>query len=486
MKTFLSTSHPEPWQSPQLVADNPGINSSLSPPLLLAGFGGVTLVCVSLFIALNSYYPLLIPLALITGAFIFIYPVVTIFLFFAAFLIGSHLYEKWGFFFIDMPHLVIPIMVLGYFSRYFSSSHAISYPMHFPRSVFRVLLLFLGTAFISFILNADSHPPRQNLISISYLVNLGLLVLAVCFFSQQWVKDLKMKIIATVIFLSAMEIPVIAGQIMHMKDYSIGTLQKVTGTFTTHHSMLANMITFSLGFTLCKLLDASSLKKKIIYGVLAFTFLDMIIFSGSRGNITGIFCAGIIVSILRIRPKPIHLVYIVSIILMAVILIQFSPLRDIISGTVRSKETGTLDMSSLGRLYVWKGAVDHYLKASILEKTFGIGIANFATIQYPYFIFHAKHASGAHNNFLHVLLETGICGLVLFMTYFIMVLVKLFRQSKNDRLALAYFFITLALLISGVTQETFWFQPAFGLLWLFHMSLLALILDNPQINQPHE
>jgi O-antigen ligase len=452
--------------------------------LLLSGFGMITFLCVILFIATHSYYPLIVPLSLIVGFAIFSFPLVTIFLYIIAFYLGAHLFEKWGFFYIDMPHLVIPLIFLGYFSRYLSTPRPLPDAILFPKSIIRVLLLFLFSAFFSFILTIGIHTRLQNLLSLWYLFNLGLLALAICFFSQQWVKNLKKKIITLVISLSVMEIPVIISQIVHLKDNSILMLQNVTGTFTTHHAMLANMMTFPLGFSLYRMLDESRLKFKILYGFLAFTFLDLIIFSSSRSNLIGIFCAGIIVVIMRMRPKPIHIVYMVFIVLMAGLLIQLSPLHHIISGTLRSRETGSLDLSSLVRLYIWKGSLEHFWKAPILGKIFGTGMANFGTIQFSSFIFTIKHASGAHNNFLHVLMETGICGLVLFMTYFIMVLIKLFKQSKNDRLALAYFFITLALLMSGFTQETFWFQPAFGLLWLFHVSLLAIILDAPRTNHP--
>jgi O-antigen ligase len=475
---------PVPPLQPALEKSTP--KSVVSPSLLLLGFAAVSFLCVFLFLAMNSYYPLLVPLAIVVGSIIVIYPTALIFLFFSAFFLGSHLIERWDLFFIDLPHLFIPLILLGFFSQYLSSSRADSDSIQIPKSVIIVLLLFLFSVFISFILNSAFNSFGQNMLSLWYLLNLVFLVLAACFFSQRWVKNLKTKIISVIIFLSAMEIPVIIGQIMQLKDYSMLSLRTITGTFSTHHSMLANMTTFSLGFSLFGFLDTSNLKKKALYGVLTFIFLNMIIFSGGRSNLIGIFCAGIVIILLRLRPKPIHVLYILSFLFMAVLIFEFSPLHNIFTETLHSRETGTFDMSSLGRFYVLRGALDHFWKAPLIEKIFGTGMANLKTIQFPFFIFTVKHVQGAHNNFLHVLMETGICGLILFLTFYIVVLVLLYKQGKCDHLALSYFFITLALLISGITQETFWFQPAFGLFWLFHTSLLALIINANPKKQPYE
>ena len=481
---FLRSNPPVPPQHPIVEKTFPLPTQRTS--LFLPVFAALSFLCVFLFVDSSRYYPLLIPLAIIAGAFITAYPRLIIFLFITAFFFGLHLIERMDSFFIDMPHLLIPVISLGFFSYYLSLSRADSVLIQIPKSVIIILLLFLFSAIISFILSTGFHTFTQSMFSLWYLLNLIFLVLAACFFSQPWVRDLKARIILLIISLSVLEIPVIIGQIMQLKDYSVNSLRDITGTFLTHHSMLANMMTFSLGFSIHRLLDVSSLRKKIIYGIFAFAFLNLIIFSGSRSNLIGIFVAGIIVVLLRLRPKPIHFVYTLSIIMMAFLLFQFSPLHHIVSETIHSRETGTLDMSSIGRLYVWKGAFDHFQKAPLIEKFFGIGMANFRTIQLPFFMFNTRNASGAHNNFLHVLIETGICGLILFLIYFITVLVVLYKQGKYDSLALAYFFITLSLLVSGVTQETFWFQPAFGLLWLYHTSLLALIIDTHSKNQPDD
>jgi len=132
----------------------------------------------------------------------------------------------------------------------------------------------------------------------------------------------------------------------------------------------------------------------------------------------------------------------------------------------------------LGRIFIWKNCWNYYLNATLVQKLFGVGMANLMTIPFPIFILPSKFAGGAHNIFLHVLIETGFIGFVIFMSFYISVLIKLYRQSTYDKTVMAYFFITLSLLLSGFTQEIFWFQPVFGCLWLYHTCLLALILDN--------
>jgi O-antigen ligase len=136
-------------------------------------------------------------------------------------------------------------------------------------------------------------------------------------------------------------------------------------------------------------------------------------------------------------------------------------------------------MSSFGRLLIWKGSVEHFLKAPITEKLIGCGPGTFKTIPFSFFVFDRKGSSGAHNNFLHVLIETGIIGFVLFVYFFSVALYSLFKHSKTDPLAGLFFYGTIALLGSGFSQETFWMQFVFGNLWLFHTVLLGLIVGRP-------
>jgi O-antigen ligase len=397
--------------------------------------------------------------------------------FFASFFIGHHVLER-GYFFIDVPHIVFILFISGYYSKYFSGKKNGLVGPPYPTDIFKVLVTFFIVVFIFSLLNFRNHPAYENKISLWYLCNFVLVIVAFQTFSGSWAKSLKDHIINLILILSAIEIPIVCYQVLKLPDYSLDSTQTIKGTFITHHAMLANMLTFSLCFSVYKLFEKSNIGKKIWYGILSFSFLSVLIFSGSRSNLVGILGAGIILLILKIKFKPIHFVYLAGISIGLVLCIKLTPLNRIVYDTFHSSYTGSLDMSSYLRLFVWKGAVQYFAHAPLIEKLFGVGIANMMTIPYPSYIFYNKHVGGAHNNYLHVLLETGIVGLILFLVFFILVLIRLYRQGKNDRLALSYFIITLSLLFSGMTQETFWFQPAFGLLWLYYICLLAMI-SNP-------
>jgi O-antigen ligase len=291
----------------------------------------------------------------------------------------------------------------------------------------------------------------------------------------------KNKIILFILFLSILEIPVVVLQVIHVGSNYAASYRDITGTFGSHHSQLANMMTFPLGFAFAKILEKPKFKYFLLLALLAFASLYAIIYSGSRSNIIGIAISLFILAVFKIKFKSIHFIYILVFLTGLLILFKFSPIRHLISGTLHSSDTGSLDLSSLVRFIIWKNCWNYFLNCGIFCKLFGVGMANLMTIPFPEFIIDSKYVGGAHNIFLHVLLETGLVGFVLFITFYLTVLIKLFHQSKYDNLALAYFFITLSLLVSGFTQEVFWFQPVFGCLWLYHTSLLALILEKKTI-----
>lgn len=69
--------------------------------------------------------------------------------------------------------------------------------------------------------------------------------------------------------------------------------------------------------------------------------------------------------------------------------------------------------------------------------------------------------------------------MICFALFFVGVFVELGKRMRTDRLAFAYFFLTIALLGSAMAQETFWFQKSLGTVWIMYMIVLALILRQP-------
>lgn len=434
----------------------------------------LSFVCVLSFSQSQKPEILLIPLLFLSVPLFFVYPQISLFMLFASFFSGSYIYVE-KYFFISWSHVFFILSMLGFLSKYFFKKTRPDISLSRPLLTF--LLLFFIVAVLSFLLNIGNHT-FSALFSLSYLFNFALLIIAFVLFSSGALKQYKNSIIVFILLLSFLEIPVVFYQVIALGKNYFASYRDITGTFGSHHSMLANMMTFPLGFSLFKLLDKPKFKHFLFFTFLTICSLCAIIYSGSRSNIIGITGAILVLALLRLRLKAIYFIYFGSFIFALFLLLKLTPIPHLIASTIHSKETGFLDISSLWRIFIWKYFWNHYWHSGIFCKLFGVGMANSMTISLPEFFGNSKLVGGAHNNFLHVLIETGFVGFLFFMAFYVTVLIKLYRQSSYDRLALAYFFITLSLLLSGITQETFWFQPVFGCLWLYHTCLLALILDN--------
>jgi O-antigen ligase len=446
-------------------------------------FGMLFLFCLFSFSQFQKNIFLIIPFFILSIPLLFIYPQALLFLLFASFYWEYHIVDR-KFFFVSWSQVLFVFAMAGFLSKYlFSKMHP---KMTLSRPLLTYLLLFLSAALISFFINLYQHDIGEIAVSVSYLCNFALIVLAFILFSSNDMKEWKNSIILFVFILSFLEIPVVALQVMKLGGNYMASYRDITGTFGAHHSQLANMMTFPLGFALSKILDKPKTKYLILLIILAFASLYSIVYSGSRSNILGIVGAIVVLLLLKIRFKRIYFLYISVFVVGLILLIELSPIKHLIDVTIHSNDTGSLDLSSLYRFIIWNDCWNYYLNSSIMRKLFGVGMANLMTISFPEFIIDSKYLGGAHNIFLHVLLETGIVGFAIFMMFYITVLIKLFKQSRSDNLALAYFFITLSLLLSGLTQEIFWFQPSFGCLWLYHTCILSLILDNgPTLRRSH-
>ena len=446
-------------------------NSLYSFGIILFGFFSVS--CIYAFCQFNSVLFLIVPLAIIISPILFLFPQTILFLFFCSFYWGYHLYSR-DYFFLDWSHFAFLLLLSGCLSLLLSNKR---FQLNYSRLIFNSLILFFLSVIISFLINYSSHKFSDNFISLSYLANFILIIAGFLLFSMRFIKNRTDQIINAIIVLSIFEMPIVIYQVLNLQGQSnIHSLQNVIGTFGGHHAMLANMMTFPLGFSGYKSMNANTIKKRCVFGILACVFLYAIIYSGSRSNLIGVFGAVLIIFLMKLKLKPIYLISLLLLPVCAYLLFHFSPLHNLLNNSIHSEETSKLDISSIGRLLIWKNAWHFYWNSSIVCKLFGVGIANFMKIEFPEFILGSKFAGGGHNIFLHVLVETGLIGFILFIAFYLIIIFKLHKQGRNDNLALAYLFITLSLLLSGITQETLWFQPVFGCLWLYYICLLSLIL----------
>lgn len=98
--------------------------------------------------------------------------------------------------------------------------------------------------------------------------------------------------------------------------------------------------------------------------------------------------------------------------------------------------------------------------------------------------FGSAYQSGdnAHMLYLHLVVETGICGLSCFLVLFGVVLRALAKAERQAPKAL--WLCTVVLLVSGITQETLYPTPAFGGFLVLYSLSVALALQEHRAEQP--
>lgn len=93
--------------------------------------------------------------------------------------------------------------------------------------------------------------------------------------------------------------------------------------------------------------------------------------------------------------------------------------------------------------------------------------------------FGSASASGdnAHMLYLHIIVETGLIGLLVFAAFFLFVLRLLWRLGPSARL---FFIATVALLFSSLTQETLYPVPAKGFTLPLYLIALAIVVRSTE------
>lgn len=150
------------------------------------------------------------------------------------------------------------------------------------------------------------------------------------------------------------------------------------------------------------------------------------------------------------------------------------------------KVQADLDVSSVDRVFIWIGVYSLEQESDFWHVLVGYGPGSIFEVLRPYLTLHRMYTAGesingAHNNFLHVLLEEGVIGFVLLYGMLGAIMWNFWKARKrmdsNGRLIADVMIAgTLALIVSGFTQETFYSQRSMGNFLGLYMSLAALCL----------
>ncbi|MFP4521681.1 MAG: O-antigen ligase family protein [Fibrobacterota bacterium] len=245
-----------------------------------------------------------------------------------------------------------------------------------------------------------------------------------------------------------------------------------TGTLGEHHSSLGTNMHIPLFLlTGMMLKDKNAGLSRIILTVFFFSALVM---AQSRAALGSFLIALPALIFLKIRFKVIlkAAAWFSAIILLFYFSGLFQAIFDL---TFRSRYGLKIDLSSYSRLIIWQSALNFFIEAPIIQKIIGCGPGAFSqNVFFEYNFWSDKIISGGHNNFIHVLVETGIFGLLAFMFFWSSIILRSAFISRSEVNRTALYLLTVSLFISCIGQDTLWMLTWHGYLLPAYFLLLGL------------
>lgn len=282
-------------------------------------------------------------------------------------------------------------------------------------------------------------------------------------------------ILKLIYFLSLIQLPIAFYQLLFSGGVSGTEVNRdILGSMSYHHGMLGTFMLIPFFLSIGQAQMAENKIWQIGNIALATIFLLLVILSGTRSALLGLFVTTAIFLALNLKWKRSSLKYVIFTMIGAIAVYYLTPVRLLVQATFHAGNN-IVDSSSWGRLLIWQSAWDFFVNSDLLRKFFGAGFGCFFLIPQKHVVFDGlRHSFGAHNNYLNVLCETGLVGLITFFVFFALSLKVLYKRKHP--LSKSFFYATIAMLFSGLTQETFWVTTAFHNLWLIYMVIFALVL----------
>jgi hypothetical protein len=337
-----------------------------------------------------------------------------------------------------------------------------------------MLICLAGLLLVSFVslpVNARSlHDVAMAGVFLQRLFSLFFVhILLIMIFRPTYFNSLE-KLILILLFI---QIPIILIQYFTGLGNDGGEMSQFA-VLPDHHSVIAMIAVSALPYLLYKSYNGKTLFIRMMYVMAALFYGYMVFLSETRSVIFGIAVTSVVFLISRFRFNRKSVLIIIAFVVISRLVWSFPVTQKLITETFQANTGLGIDLSTLSRFYIWKGAWGAFLNGSIAEKLFGHGIGLYGTIIYDSVIWEGSKGSlGAHNNFLP---ETGILGFIFFISYFSVVILFFFRKYGTYFLGSAFGYATLVLVISGIAQETFWFQNAFGYYWVIHTVFMFMVI----------
>jgi len=129
------------------------------------------------------------------------------------------------------------------------------------------------------------------------------------------------------------------------------------------------------------------------------------------------------------------------------------------------------------RWYIWKAGIDSYIESG--NYLLGIGTNNFRSIDLtPYISNWQTHIGSGHNLFIEILVENGILGLGLYLTFLILIIIKLKNcKNKNNVFFKTAVLLVVTHLLTSMTETSLMKEHGFLFLAFVGMSIRGIEKD---------
>lgn len=133
-----------------------------------------------------------------------------------------------------------------------------------------------------------------------------------------------------------------------------------------------------------------------------------------------------------------------------------------------------LDTASTGRLTIWKHNLLLFMDATIEEKLMGVGLGNEA----KHIIHKRDILYSSHNDYLSLLLTTGIIGVALYLLLLFFLLRDIVRSRIDCRFKYLFLSLLIAVGVMNALSNSYIHRFELSqLFWLF-MGIFYVLRDN--------
>jgi len=368
--------------------------------------------------------------------------------------------------------LFVVIVMIWFFNKALNAQQVNS-----KRFLAKPLLIWAGITFFSIlVMLPDASTLALNRSAYFFLRFVQYIL--VYFIVADSIKELNTRDnLMTILWLSTLFICIYG-----LVQYYIIDLLKATGPLSPNHAHIGIYLLFLFFIFAGYIRSCRKFIGKFLFAIILPLMVYVLFLSASRAAILGLFFGVFAALIFSKKPLLLLLAFVFIVI---GIYIGSGFLADLKNTGLSSAQFQNMeeDLSTLGRLLIWAGIYKFFV-ANPFALVFGVGLGGFERAVLPY-VPYMKSANGAHNNYLHILTEAGIVGLIIFLYIMFRLLRKslhnFYNQERHDRaLNYGYFCGLCALLFTCLTQETFSVQPAlFNFLGYFFL-ITAIIFVSPK------